>query len=66
MNAKNNFGCSPMLGHEAQDQCCFSLQADLCIIMFFQNTQQSRETEKSVKTNEQSKVMNSYNFMVSS
>lgn len=66
MSAKNNFRFSPMLAHEEQNQCWFLLQADLCVIMFFQNTQQSRQTEKSAKANEQSKLMNSYSFTVSS
>lgn len=66
MSAKNHSRFSPMLGHEEQNQRCFLLQADLCAIMFFQNTLQPGEMDKSAKTNEQFKVMNSYSFTASS
>jgi len=66
MSAKNNFRFSPMLGHEEQNQCWVLLQADLCVLTFFQNTQQRWKPEKSVKTNEQCKVVNSCSFTVSS
>lgn len=66
MSAKNHSRFSPMLGQEEKNQCWFLLQADLCAIMFFQNTLQSGEMDKSAKTNEQFKVTNSYNFTTSS
>lgn len=61
MSAKNNLRFSPVLGHKEQNQCWFLLRADLYVMMFFQHTQQSRETD----TNKTKCALQEYKLLIS-